>query len=59
MLVTMAVAFAVYLLLLNPLTQRWGLAGLWSAVLIFMAVRGLAQWLWYPALVRSLAVRDA
>lgn len=59
MLVTMAIAFAVYLLLLNTLTQRWGLAGLWSAVLLFMAVRGLAQWLWYPRLLKTLDLRNA
>jgi MATE family multidrug resistance protein len=55
MLVTMAVAFVIYLLLLQPFTRAWGLAGLWSAVLVFMAVRGLGQYLWYPRLLRQLA----
>ena len=52
---TMLVAFLVYLLVLTPLQERWGLAGLWSALLVFMAARGLAQALWYPRLLRQLA----
>ena len=43
MMVTMGVAFAVYLVLLEPMTDKWGIHGLWGAVLIFMAARGLAQ----------------
>ena len=54
MLVTMAIAFAVYMLALGPLTDTWGLAGLWVAVLIFMAARGIAQAAWYPRLVAQL-----
>ena len=54
MMVTMAVAFFVYILLLNPLTTRWGLEGLWLAVLIFMAIRGIAQAIWYPRLESQL-----
>jgi len=54
MMVTMAVAFSVYLLLLEPLATRFGLTGLWTAVLVFMAVRGLAQAVWYPRLDSSL-----
>jgi MATE family multidrug resistance protein len=50
MMVTMAVAFALYLAVLGPMTARWGLQGLWGAVLIFMAARGLAQAAWYPRL---------
>jgi MATE family multidrug resistance protein len=50
MMVTMAIAFTVYILALNPMSARWGLEGLWVAVLIFMAVRGLAQAIWYPRL---------
>ena len=30
---TMGVAFAIYLVLLEPMTQAWGLHGLWGAVL--------------------------
>lgn len=55
MMVTMGLAFVVYLLLLQPLTAAWGLHGLWGAVLVFMAVRGLGQALWYPRLERKLA----
>lgn len=54
MLGTMAVAFVLYLALLGPMTDRWGLAGLWGAVLIFMAARGLAQAAWYPRLLARL-----
>lgn len=50
MMVTMAVAFVAYILLLDPMTTRWGLGGLWGAVLAFMAVRGVAQAIWYPKL---------
>ncbi len=55
MMVTMGCAFAAYIAALGPLTEAHGLAGLWSAVLIFMAVRGLAQAAWYPFLERRLA----
>ena len=54
MMVTMGIAFVIYLFLLDPMTQRWGLHGLWGAVLVFMAVRGLAQAIWYPRLERKL-----
>ena len=54
MMVTMGIAFVIYLLLLEPMTQQWGLHGLWGAVLVFMAVRGLAQAIWYPRLERKL-----
>ena len=55
MMVTMGVAFVIYLVLLEPMTAQWGLHGLWGAVLVFMAVRGLAQAIWYPRLERRLA----
>jgi len=54
MMVTMGIAFVIYLVLLEPMTARWGLHGLWGAVLVFMAVRGLAQAIWYPRLERRL-----
>lgn len=54
MMATMAVAFVAYILLLDPMTTRWGLAGLWGAVLVFMAVRGITQALWYPKLESKL-----
>jgi len=55
MMVTMGIAFVIYLFLLEPMTQQWGLHGLWGAVLVFMAVRGLAQAIWYPRLERKIA----
>ena len=54
MAVTMGIAFATYLLVLDPMTQAWGLVGLWGAVLVFNAARGIAQALWYPKLERRL-----
>ena len=54
MMVTMGIAFVIYLFLLEPMTEQWGLHGLWGAVLVFMAARGLAQAIWYPALERKL-----
>lgn len=54
MMVTMGIAFAVYLLVLDPMTSTWGLRGLWGAVLVFMASRGIAQAAWYPFLERRL-----
>jgi len=55
MMVTMAIAFFVYVLLLSPMSAAWGLKGLWMAVLIFMAARGMAQSFWYPRLKAKLA----
>lgn len=54
MMVTMAIAFVVYALILNPMSARWGLEGLWAAILIFMAARGIAQAVWYPRLKSKL-----
>ena len=54
MMVTMAIAFTIYALILNPMSARWGLEGLWTAVLIFMAVRGITQGIWYPKLKSNL-----
>ena len=56
MMVTMGIAFAAYLLVLQPMSAAWGLNGLWGAVLVFMAVRGLSQAVWYPFLERRLQV---
>jgi len=54
MMVTMAIAFAIYIGALQPMTERWGLEGLWAAVLVFMAFRGIAQAAWYPRLESKL-----
>ncbi len=47
MFYTMAVAFVIYVLLLQPLVTHYGMRGLWGDVLIFMAARGIAQAIWY------------
>jgi MATE family multidrug resistance protein len=54
MMVTMGVAFVLYLVVLDPMTSQWGLPGLWGAVLIFMGARGLAQALWMPRIEAGL-----
>ena len=54
MLVTMSIAFVVYCLILWPMTAQWGMHGLWTAVLVFMAIRGLTQAIWYPHLERQI-----
>lgn len=54
MMVTMGIAFMVYMAVLGPFTQLWGLWGLWLAVVLFMGVRGLSQAIWYPFLERKL-----
>jgi len=54
MMVTMAIAFVIYILVLNPMSARWGLEGLWGAILIFMAMRGISQAIWYPRLKSKL-----
>lgn len=54
MMVTMGIAFVVYMAVLGPFTQLWGLWGLWLAVVLFMGVRGLSQAIWYPFLERKL-----
>jgi len=54
MMVTMGFAFGIYMLILSPMTHAWGLRGLWGAILVFMAVRGISQLVWYPRLERRL-----
>lgn len=54
MMVTMGISFAVYLVLLDPMTDQWGLTGLWGAVLIFMGLRGLTQAVWMPRIEAGL-----
>jgi len=55
MMVTMAIAFVAYVLVLTPMSTAWGLQGLWIAVLTFMAARGIAQAFWYPRLKAKLS----
>ncbi len=54
MLVTMAIAFAVYALALEPLTDAYGFNGLWVAILVFLGMRGFGQLILYPLLERRL-----
>lgn len=54
MMVTMTIAFVIYILILNPMSARFGLEGLWGAILIFMAARGISQATWYPKLKSQL-----
>ncbi|MCJ9429899.1 MATE family efflux transporter [Kordiimonas marina] len=54
MLGTAAIAAASFVLAVGPLTNQYGLPGLWSAVTVFMVMRGLSQALWYPRLERAL-----
>ena len=44
---TMLIAVVVYILFYFLLKNEYGNHGLWAALLIFMAARGLIQWLWY------------
>lgn len=59
MMVTMAMAFAVYIVVLQVMAARYGLQGLWAAVLIFMAVRGITQAIWYPHLESKLKTKSS
>ncbi|WP_374763102.1 MATE family efflux transporter [Yunchengibacter salinarum] len=52
MALTMAGATLVYLAILFPLTQHFGLSGLWTAVLVLMGLRGGLQALVWRRLVR-------
>lgn len=54
MMVTMALSFLVFILLMAPATSAYGLKGLWLAVLAFTACRGLSQLIYYPFIVRRL-----
>lgn len=54
MLITMIFAFLAYMLALNHFDTSYGLKGLWTAVLIFMTARGVAQAIYYPKLEKSL-----
>ncbi|WP_262692370.1 MATE family efflux transporter [Kordiimonas aestuarii] len=55
MLGTAAVAAASFIMVLDPLTDRYGLTGLWIAMAVFLAMRGLAQAVYYPRIERRLA----
>lgn len=54
MSITMAISFAVFFLVVNPLVTKSGLSGLWGAVLVFMVCRGVTQALYFPRIAREL-----
>ncbi|GEQ97639.1 hypothetical protein JCM17844_12760 [Iodidimonas gelatinilytica] len=53
MMWTMILAFAVYAVALLVLVPRFGNHGLWGAMMIFLAMRGIGLALCYPWLVRN------
>ncbi|SDD31391.1 MATE family efflux transporter [Kordiimonas lacus] len=52
---TIAVSVAVFVPSIGPLADAYGLVGLWMAMMVFLAMRGLTQAIWYPRLERRLA----
>jgi MATE family multidrug resistance protein len=52
MMVTMAAAFIVFIAVKNPMTDAYGLLGLWLTINIFMIARGIGLALYYPSLLR-------
>jgi len=52
---TMAIAFIIYIPSLSLLGERYGLVGVWYAVIVFMAIRGLTQAFWYPRISSKLS----
>jgi len=52
MMVTMAAAFITFILAKNPMTDAYGLLGLWLTINIFMIARGIGLALYYPGLLR-------
>lgn len=54
MLSTMLISVVIYIMILSPLSDAFGITGLWLAVAIFMGLRGLFQLVCYPWLERRL-----
>ena len=48
---TMGLSVAVYFLVLPPLTDRYGVTGVWLAVVLFLSVRAVVQGLWFPRIL--------
>ena len=44
---TMLIAVLIYILSYFLLRNDFGNHGLWAALLVFMAIRGMIQWVWY------------
>lgn len=55
MMVTMLLSFMVFLAIMPPLISALGLKGLWLAVILFSACRGLTQWVYYPTILKRLS----
>ncbi len=53
MMVTMALAFATFVGASQILLPRYGNHGLWAAMMLFMAARGILQAAWYPRIRRA------
>lgn len=51
---TMAISFAGFMVVVDPLTDRFGISGLWGAILVLLALRGITQLVWYPRLERQI-----
>ncbi|WP_262693473.1 MATE family efflux transporter [Kordiimonas aquimaris] len=54
MMMTMAISFIVFISIAGVLSVNWGLKGLWTAVVIFSACRGITQIIYYPYILRKL-----
>lgn len=54
MMTTMLASFLIFMAIIGPLTAALGLKGLWLAVIIFSACRGLTQWVYYPFIIKKL-----
>ena len=54
MMVTMAISFLAFILLIDPMTEAMGLLGIWLAFLVFQACRGLTQALYYPRVLSKI-----
>lgn len=54
MLLTMALSATACFLFMPYLAERYGLPGLWAAVALFLAFRGMSQICWYPYLEKKI-----
>jgi len=50
MMVTMVIAFFVFAAIILPLSDTYGLKGIWFALGVFMFARGIGQAVYYPRL---------
>ncbi|WND03683.1 MATE family efflux transporter [Temperatibacter marinus] len=54
MMGTMLIAFIPYIFSLSYLAEMYGIAGIWWALTLFMGLRGGAQLVWYPFILRRM-----